>query len=1108
MKTILAAVVAAVLVASPGFARAEESTCSNPQWIKAFVLDPAAGCPGAWNQISAHSHVVGAPDVTACSRGRVWETYQSSAVLVEGYTYSKVRGWISGYAMGSPDSFRPEGKRGEMNIDDPYMDGVSIAMWTPQGREHVASYVAGLSYNARDFSYYVNGNCICHGGVDGAPTWLEGKPNVFCDAGIRGGSTCKDKDGKVVICTSADDCAAKGCNLFFSNGMWYPTGEHGLMWKDSKEFLCSGDVKATDADFADAPLYGGFHHDVGKFTSHPIESRIMAGQTSSQKNQTAEDLGLDGEKGDYELLDGNEDVAVVGMEIEVYGCKMDSPPVCGDGKIEYPEQCDLGAGENTEGSKCSRACTTWNPQECKYFGTCPPVIPEEPSGETFPGKKEVGSNQLPKWLPIADVVYKDYLQPGVECHGNMKKFRLRKGDVFENFCGPPLSAKFVSNEPSKFFVNTQIGTAYAAVRGHMSTVSKGQMDAFLNASMPYDFSAVACYKPGMCSSELPGRMDTHEYRESVTRGIDGRYVDGVSFTVGEPGNRTHIYTLAAGTARGIPAKAPVSSTLSQASSAADWYGACFKQLDGSAPVQCYSGNCRCHDPERKAWTGLNEQAGDWGLPSFVGGDYQCDGGITEDVGYLYSNDWKTSPMFVSTETCVAGQSKDAKWWEANAEKVKLANKKSWGPGWWRKDLDAMYADPVEVRVMAGSDSFYENLGILDFHLEVCVCKEFSGWPGACKGLAQDACESKSQDSCIWDSSEDKCEKSMGVGECIAFCDGTYVHDSIERNYLESWAKTPGTALGICGLLLCAVCAVWTMINLDTKVVRYGQPIFLFTIILGCVFSLLGLFVMQSDANGSEVQIDESGVESWPALDNACRLFPFTYVIGFGLSYGALFAKVWRTHKIFLVNAKKLVASRVPPSTAAFIILVFVFVSVGIVLAWTLSDPLTWTRVVDGTQYVHGKEITIGTRDSCQSQNATPFLVLLGMFQFSVYAYGCVLCYKTRSVSSYFAECKWISISIVNNIQVFLFAVTVLYMVSDSPSAFYIVKCFVLFINDVGVLALIFFPKMYAKFSGADVSYTSSQISKTLGKGGTVLSAVSDANAARNDDKPGHDELSD
>ena len=94
----------------------------------------------------------------------------------EGYQYTKVRGWVGGVAMGSPDCFRPEGARGNWGIDSNFIDGVVINGWnTKSGRVHYATYAAGLATYARDFSYYVSGNCIGHGGTEFPPDWLGQK---------------------------------------------------------------------------------------------------------------------------------------------------------------------------------------------------------------------------------------------------------------------------------------------------------------------------------------------------------------------------------------------------------------------------------------------------------------------------------------------------------------------------------------------------------------------------------------------------------------------------------------------------------------------------------------------------------------------------------------------------------------------------------------------------------------------------------------------------------------------------------------------------------------------------------------------------------------------
>ena len=67
-----------------------------------------------------------------------------------------------------------------------------------------------------------------------------------------------------------------------------------------------------------------------------------------------------------QIDDGNEDTGISNLKIEIYGCQMPEVgrPVCGDGLIMRPEQCDLGINPETNvslnnyGTTCSIGCTT------------------------------------------------------------------------------------------------------------------------------------------------------------------------------------------------------------------------------------------------------------------------------------------------------------------------------------------------------------------------------------------------------------------------------------------------------------------------------------------------------------------------------------------------------------------------------------------------------------------------------------------------------------------------------------------------------------------------------------------------------------------------------
>ena len=99
-------------------------SCANPQWHTAFELQPSVGCPGDWQATTIPDAGPGGTPLTVCGRGRRPGIYLSSAMLVEGWIYSKVRGTVTAREMGTSDQFRPEPPRGAAAIDDAYVDGL------------------------------------------------------------------------------------------------------------------------------------------------------------------------------------------------------------------------------------------------------------------------------------------------------------------------------------------------------------------------------------------------------------------------------------------------------------------------------------------------------------------------------------------------------------------------------------------------------------------------------------------------------------------------------------------------------------------------------------------------------------------------------------------------------------------------------------------------------------------------------------------------------------------------------------------------------------------------------------------------------------------------
>ena len=269
--------------------------------------------------------------------------------------------------------------------------------------------------------------------------------------------------------------------VWAQNGIWYSTGVTSLMWYNS-ETLGRGNNIAIAEDFqsedSSSPAkWGEFTYtvpgDTGTFITDPIEGRIMMGQSVA-----------------------NEELGVVVMEIEVYGCPLPDAPVCGDGITTPPETCDLGFGENTFFStQCDHMCTKIKPPVCHYTGECP-TPDSEPVAETVGlGAGYVAESQLPAWVVVEDVDFGRYFN-GCEDYSSAATEECSNVDDSERECPGDLtktwhltakefmcshqvtSDAIVKNkhyEPYSMLVSGPSGgnIKYASIRGHVRGSGRG-----------------------------------------------------------------------------------------------------------------------------------------------------------------------------------------------------------------------------------------------------------------------------------------------------------------------------------------------------------------------------------------------------------------------------------------------------------------------------------------------------------------------------------------------------------------------------------------------------------------------------------------------------------
>ena len=474
-------------------------------------------------------------------------------------------------------------------------------------------------------------------------------------------------------------------------------------------------------------------------------------------------------------------------------------------------------------SGCSFGCTGWNPLACKDTGSCFIPSAPEPFGQEFPGKEEVGSKVLPAWVKIADVDFHEMFSGALNgsntdscvhcapatvissCPGTLKKYLHSTNRRF--LCAAPMTTDYPPQGYHNFFVSLPRDTTAACFRGRIVAYSKGQLDAFANVSwLPFDYSpqckgspcepsrrslvrflmTARLSTPG-ASLMLPnpvlavssnytviaGDYSGSAFPNARSSSIDGRYVDGLSLTVGCPScqnGRQHVFTLATGTSVVVPPDTVLrtfSAALGTDTLVEDVFRCIWPPSGWGVGQNCFVGNCPCHMSDSVRASSLSPfSPRDFQVPDFVGSSYYCDGGAgPEDDQTSFGNDWKAHPMFSTSSTCVGGlpeqeQQKNASWWQTRG-----------GFGTFEGFLAHPSKEPLEVRLLTGRDTFYENVGIAKVEIEACICS-----PG------------------------------QGRDECIAVCTGAYVECAVGQVSSCSCTRTGSCACN-CTTISCPENAV-------------------------------------------------------------------------------------------------------------------------------------------------------------------------------------------------------------------------------------------------------------------------------------------------------------
>lgn len=141
-------------------------------------------------------------------------------------------------------------------------------------------------------------------------------------------------------------------------------------------------------------------------------------------------------------------------------------------------------------------------------------------------------------------------------------------------------------------------------------------------------------------------------------------------------------------------------------------------------------------------------------------------------------------------------------------------------------------------------------------------------------------------------------------------------------------------------------------------------------------------------------------------------------------------------------------------------LVLITINTVMLTVFTVVAPLEWTRVETSSTDRFGRSTeSYGTCYEFDNTSQYVFLALQGAVNLSALLFAIYQAYKSRQLPpSNFNESRYIAISLLSLLEAFLLSVPLFFLVSESPSADFIVETVMVTIICLAILLPLFIPK--------------------------------------------------
>ncbi|XP_064627893.1 gamma-aminobutyric acid type B receptor subunit 1-like [Lineus longissimus] len=267
-----------------------------------------------------------------------------------------------------------------------------------------------------------------------------------------------------------------------------------------------------------------------------------------------------------------------------------------------------------------------------------------------------------------------------------------------------------------------------------------------------------------------------------------------------------------------------------------------------------------------------------------------------------------------------------------------------------------------------------------------------------------------------------------------------------------------TSIAVIGISLACFFLLFNLYHRKKRIIKMSSPNMNNCILVGCIVMYTTVIFTDFGATAAEGERQNLSIA-------VCKLPAFLACCGFSLSFGALFSKTYRVHRIFINKKMK---RRIVKDIHLFaMVMSYLGINLLVLIVWEAVSPQTLNVKITSTKVVDADTETSYWVYVCQSPYSSHFSSVIYGIQGILLLFGAFLSWETRKVKiPELNDSKQIGMCVYNVIILSLLAVGMSFALENKVDLIYIVRASCILLGTTVTQIIIFVPKVQMLISGA------------------------------------------